>query len=125
MFDVLTLSTNFFIIVDLKDAPTKNRTQICTVAGYYSTTRPLVLITSDISITYSYFRHAVLPNYINLSFTNHIKRTNFFIMVDLQDAPAENQTRVCTDAGYYSTTRPLVLLPSDISILLDHWCFYL
>jgi hypothetical protein len=27
-----------------------------------------------------------------------------------KDAPAGNRTRVCTVAGYYSTTRPLVLL---------------
>ncbi|KAF9673420.1 hypothetical protein SADUNF_Sadunf10G0022400 [Salix dunnii] len=28
----------------------------------------------------------------------------------LLDAPAGNRTRVCTVAGYYSTTRPLVLV---------------
>jgi hypothetical protein len=27
-----------------------------------------------------------------------------------KNAPAGNRTRVCTVAGYYSTTRPLVLL---------------
>ena len=37
------------------------RTRVCTVAGYYSTTRQLVLLNLVISITYSYFGHAVLP----------------------------------------------------------------
>ncbi|KAF8116269.1 hypothetical protein N665_0020s0120 [Sinapis alba] len=32
---------------------------------------------------------------------------NFFTA---QNAPAGNRTRVCTVAGYYSTTRPLVLV---------------
>ena len=31
-------------------------------------------------------------------------------------APAGNRTRVCTVAGYYSTTRPLVLLERDIEL---------
>ena len=35
-------------------------------------------------------------------------------------APAGNRTRVCTVAGYYSTTRPLVLV--DVGI---HWFHYL
>ena len=49
------------IIANLRDAPAENRTRVCTVAGYYSTTRPLVLLNLVISITYSYFGHAVLP----------------------------------------------------------------
>ena len=36
-------------------------TRVCTVTGYYSTTRPLVLLNLVKSITYSYFGHAVLP----------------------------------------------------------------
>ncbi|MFQ6663818.1 hypothetical protein Gotur_031182 [Gossypium turneri] len=44
-------------------------------------------------------------------------------------APAGNRTRVCTVAGYYSTTRPLPgiepgSVPWQGTILpLDHWCF--
>ena len=67
-------NTTFFIIIDLQDAPAKNQTQVYTMTGYYSTTRPLVLLPLDISITYSYFRHAVLPNYINLSFASQFKK---------------------------------------------------
>ena len=48
------------IIANLQDAPAENRTRVGTVAGYYSTTRPLVLLNLVISITYSYFGHAVL-----------------------------------------------------------------
>ena len=42
--------------------------------GIILTTRPLVLLPLYISITYFYFRHAVLPNSINLSFTSQIKK---------------------------------------------------
>ncbi|KAJ0097837.1 hypothetical protein Patl1_28984 [Pistacia atlantica] len=31
-------------------------------------------------------------------------------------APAGNRTRVCTVAGYYSTTRPLVLACSKVKL---------
>jgi hypothetical protein len=31
-------------------------------------------------------------------------------------APAGNRTRVCTVAGYYSTTRPLVLLENSFKL---------
>ena len=49
------------IIANLRDPQVENRTRVITVAGYYSTTRPLVLLNLVISITYSYFGHAVLP----------------------------------------------------------------
>ena len=37
------------------------------------------------------------------------------------NAPAGNRTRVCTVAGYYSTTRPLVL--DDSVYLLNNYIF--
>ena len=111
--------------------------------------RPLVLLTLGISITYSYFGHPVLPKPLtfrsplslkkkkkkarkclvssinliidivaNRSF--QIMRTSIIIAKHL-DAPAENQTRVCTVAGYYSTTRPLVLLNLNISITYSYF----
>jgi hypothetical protein len=34
----------------------------------------------------------------------------FKVFEKKENAPAGNRTRVCTVAGYYSTTRPLVLV---------------
>ena len=48
------------ILANLRDAPAENRTWVCTVAGYYSTTSPLVLLNLVLCITYSYFGHAVV-----------------------------------------------------------------
>ena len=36
----------------------------------------------------------------------------------LLHAPAGNRTRVCTVAGYYSTTRPLVLVDIHLPLIL-------
>ena len=119
------------------------------MAGYYSTTRPLVLLNLVISITYLYFGHVVLPlpltfrspldlkklkqkksivlhvSSINLTdiVANpkfQIMRTNI-IIANLCDAPIENRTRVITVAGYYSTTKPLVLLNLVISITYSYF----
>ena len=38
-------------IVKRKNAPAGNRTRVCTVAGYYSTTRPLVLLAADFGLS--------------------------------------------------------------------------
>ena len=41
-------------------APAGNRTRVCTVAGYYSTTRPLVLLLTCIPEIYLIFKHIEL-----------------------------------------------------------------
>ena len=110
---VFNLCTNI-IIANLRDAPTENRIWVSIVVGYYSATRPLVLLTLGISITYSYFGHAVLPKPLTFRFTTQTEV--FKLCTNIIIAPAENRSRVRTVAGYYSTTRPLVLLTLGIYI---------
>ena len=46
---------------------------------------------------------------VNLNNGKNVKTNPLKIKKGEKIAPAGNRTRVCTVAGYYSTTRPLVL----------------
>ncbi|MBA0618357.1 hypothetical protein Godav_027718 [Gossypium davidsonii] len=76
-------------------APAGNRTRVCTVAGYYSTTRPL--------------------DKENIN-KNKEDGARSKIYHSYDNAPAGNRTRVCTVAGYYSTTRPLVVAQNEFVV---------
>ena len=60
-------------------APAGNRTRVCTVAGYYSTTRPLVLLCFSLCDFFYYSRSIE-------TLSNHSRRKNIYVADALTDS---------------------------------------
>ena len=79
---------------------------------------PLDISNSKSLISNKTFVSSLIRRYVRHFFKVNTKRTaelfkktkNSKIKEYQNNAPAGNRTRVCTVAGYYSTTRPLVLV---------------
>ena len=63
----ITVNT-IFITAPTTTAPAGNRTRVCTVAGYYSTTRPLVLLMINVDDQLIYYFYLLKSSLINLIF---------------------------------------------------------
>jgi len=97
--------------------------------GTISTTRPLVHVPLGISITYSYFGHAVLPKPLTYSFTLRFKKKSSIVllvksinlMIYWNKPKFEHYALIIIISKLHSITRPVVHLPVDISITYSYY----